>query len=247
MRPKSGLPKRKALRASPRYEHGFRSNPDAKTYRHPSVGESDRKATAEPFEVVSLFCGCGGLDLGMLGGFRYLGDEFAPLPFRVRAAFDNDRNALETYRLNLGDHAELRDLVQTDIGSLPKAEVMIGGFPCQDFSSCGPKQGFDGTRPALPRVVRIHANSPARPRRRRERAAPRADEGRRSPPRDRRRLRGPGVPRQDVAPVRPGLRTAATPPARSSSASATTSTTVQLPPSRRSSCGTGRSKRPSTI
>ena len=160
MRPKSGLPKRKALRASPRYEHGFRSNPDAKTYRHPSVGESDRKATAEPFEVVSLFCGCGGLDLGMLGGFRYLGDEFAPLPFRVRAAFDNDRNALETYRLNLGDHAELRDLVQTDIGSLPKAEVMIGGFPCQDFSSCGPKQGFDGTRGRLYRVLseymRIH-------------------------------------------------------------------------------------------
>ena len=36
---------------------------------------------------------------------------------------------------------------------LPKARVLLGGFPCQDFSSCGPKTGFDGKRGRLYEVM----------------------------------------------------------------------------------------------
>lgn len=153
MRPKSGLPKRKALRNMPEFEYGFRTNPAAQAYRNPFIGDSKLPSPPHQVSVVSLFSGCGGLDLGLLGGFRYLGDQFDPLPFRIKAAYDNDTRAMETYRLNIGDHCRECDLSTVDISTLPKADLMLGGFPCQDFSSCGPKQGFDGKRGLLYKVL----------------------------------------------------------------------------------------------
>lgn len=153
MRPKSGLPKRKALRTMPQFKHGFRNSPDTRPYRNPFLGPSDVRLSCEPFEVVSLFCGCGGLDLGLLGGFKYLAEQYEPLPFKITRGFDNDPKALETYRLNIGPEVEECDLAAVDMGSLPSAEVMTGGFPCQDFSSCGPKQGFQGKRGLLYKVL----------------------------------------------------------------------------------------------
>lgn len=160
MRPKSGLPKRKALRTLPRYQFGFRSNPATESYRNPHVGPSHVERGVRPFDVLSLFCGCGGLDLGLLGGFDYLDEHFAALPFKIRKGYDNDAKALETYRLNIGTDVEFRDLSATDIRQLPSADVMVGGFPCQDFSSCGLKEGLDGKRGRLYRVLseymRVH-------------------------------------------------------------------------------------------
>lgn len=137
----------------PVYGYGFRHNPQVKSYRNPFIGESHVPAERNPVRAVSLFCGCGGLDLGLLGGFHYLGDQYESLPFKVEAAYDNDPKALATYRLNLGDHAHLCDLSEVDMATLPKAELMLGGFPCQDFASCGPKQGFDGKRGRLYRIL----------------------------------------------------------------------------------------------
>ena len=107
-----------------------------------------------------MFCGCGGLDLGILGGFDYLGEHREALPFRIVRGYDNDPRALETYRLNIGPEAESCDLTAVEIGGLAAAEVLLGGFPCQDFSSCGPKEGFEGKRGRLYRVLseymRVH-------------------------------------------------------------------------------------------
>lgn len=153
VRPKSGLPKRKALRTLPKFQFGFRCNPKTQPYRNPSIGESEVPQCADPFGVVSLFCGCGGLDLGLLGGFNYLGEHYEALPFKIIKGFDNDAKALDTYRLNLGHEVELCDLSTEVIESLPKAEIMVGGFPCQDFSSCGPKQGLEGKRGRLYQVL----------------------------------------------------------------------------------------------
>lgn len=137
----------------PRFKHGFKDNPGTKPYRNPFIGPSDTQFGCDPFDVVSLFCGCGGLDLGLLGGFRYLGEQYEALPFKIVKGFDNDSNALATYRLNIGPEVENLDLSTVDIGALPSAEVMVGGFPCQDFSSCGPKQGFEGKRGLLYKVL----------------------------------------------------------------------------------------------
>ena len=41
-------------------------------------------------KVASMFCGCGGMDLGILGGFEYLGKRYAKLPYEIVYALDND-------------------------------------------------------------------------------------------------------------------------------------------------------------
>lgn len=100
-----------------------------------------------------MFAGCGGLDLGFLGGFRIFGTTYPSLPFTIRAAYDIDQKAVETYNLNFGGHGHCVDLTQVRPSELPKARVLIGGFPCQDFSSCGPKKGLEGKRGRLYEVM----------------------------------------------------------------------------------------------
>ncbi|MGH9942815.1 MAG: DNA cytosine methyltransferase [Pyrinomonadaceae bacterium] len=146
MRPKSGLPKRRALRAKPIFEHGFRTNPATAKYRHPTL---EGKDFPEALPIVSLFAGCGGMDLGFLGGFQFLGDTYTPLPFRIVDAIDIDERSIETYQLNIGSHARVGDLTIMPLEELPPCRVLISGFPCQDFSSSGPKVGFDGARGQL--------------------------------------------------------------------------------------------------
>ncbi len=99
--------------------------------------------------VVSFFSGCGGLDLGFLGGFKYKGKYLKPLPFKIVAAYDNDEKCIATYNENIGHHATISDMAVMHPQSIPKAEILIGGFPCQDFSSCGPKAGLTTDRGRL--------------------------------------------------------------------------------------------------
>ena len=104
---------------------------------------------AKSLSVVSFFSGCGGLDLGFIGGFNYMGERVKRLPFEIQAAYDHDEKCIVTYRQNIGKHASARDLSCVDVSDMPKAEILIGGFPCQDFSSCGPKKGLGSKRGRL--------------------------------------------------------------------------------------------------
>ncbi len=101
------------------------------------------------YTVVSFFAGCGGMDLGFLGGFKWKHRTLEPLPFEIKAAYDFDDKCIFTYKRNIGSHAEVRDLSCAKPGDLPKADVLMGGFPCQDFSSCGPKRGLASGRGRL--------------------------------------------------------------------------------------------------
>jgi len=146
MRPKTGLPKRKALRNNPVFECGLKDNRGNQDIAHPNMtGQQYQHGSS----VMSMFCGCGGLDLGFLGGFRYLGEEYKALPFNIIKAVDIDERAIQTYNLNISQHGEVGDLTVIDPYKLPGARVLIGGFPCQDFSSSGPKVGFAGERGQL--------------------------------------------------------------------------------------------------
>ncbi len=93
------------------------------------------------------------MDLGVLGGFTYRSETYQALPFRLLAAYDSDRAAVETYRLNISTHIHEQDLTAIDMASLPAADLLIGGFPCQDFSSSGTKTGLLGKRGRLYRVM----------------------------------------------------------------------------------------------
>jgi DNA (cytosine-5)-methyltransferase 1 len=148
MRTKSGLPKRKALRRMPKFEFGFRSNPRIANSISPALKQ---RAICDPsaHSVVSFFAGCGGLDLGAIGGFTFHGVYYAPQPFHIVAAYDNDPRAVAAYNLNIAEHAHVADLTKVDMAEVPAADVLFGGFPCQDFSSCGHKQGFSGPQGML--------------------------------------------------------------------------------------------------
>ena len=86
------------------------------------------------YKVVSLFSGIGGLDLGF---------EFAG--FDIVWANDFDHSACQTYKANVGGQ-----IVEGDIrlvkDQIPAHDVLIGGFPCQPFSTLGKLQGFDDTQ-----------------------------------------------------------------------------------------------------
>jgi len=105
------------------------------------------------YDVVSFFCGCGGLDLGMLGGFDYKGEHYARSDFDILKSYDNNPEAVKTYCRNIADHAEVKDLSQYDVNSVPRAQVLIGGFPCQDFANCGPRRGLKSKRGRLYRAM----------------------------------------------------------------------------------------------
>lgn len=90
--------------------------------------------------VVDLFCGAGGLSLGL----RRVG-------FDVVGAFDLWDAAADVYQRNLGDHvhlADIRDVVQIAPTVMDlRSDIIVGGPPCQDFSTAG--QRIDGPRAEL--------------------------------------------------------------------------------------------------
>ena len=107
-----------------------------------------KKIPAE-FSVVSLFSGCGGMDMGFLGGFSFLGKVYDRLPYRIVWANDINPTACKTYEANL-KHKINCGSVWDALDSLPKtADVVIGGFPCQDVSINGILKGSDGARTNL--------------------------------------------------------------------------------------------------
>lgn len=89
--------------------------------------------------IVSLFAGCGGLDLG-----------FEQAGFNVVWANEYDKTIHETYKLNhphtvfCGD--DIRGIKSEDI---PDCDGIIGGPPCQSWSVGGKGRGFDDERGKL--------------------------------------------------------------------------------------------------
>lgn len=81
------------------------------------------------FRIIDLFCGCGGLSLG-----------FQNAGFNVVAAYDVWQVALNIYNKNFTHHAYFRDLSDvSDLSDLAEyaPNFIIGGPPCQDYSTAG--------------------------------------------------------------------------------------------------------------
>lgn len=92
-------------------------------------------------KVVSTFTGCGGLDIG-----------FEAEGFKTVWANDFNELAVDTYRHNLGDHIVHGDITEIDPftdPTIPDADLVTGGFPCQDFSVIWKRPGLDGDRGGL--------------------------------------------------------------------------------------------------
>jgi DNA (cytosine-5)-methyltransferase 1 len=89
------------------------------------------------------------MDLGFHGDFTFLGRKYDALPFDVIWANELNPAACRTYRKNLGVEIKCED-VWTAIDTIPQqADILIGGFPCQDVSVNGKRQGVNGKRTGL--------------------------------------------------------------------------------------------------
>ena len=95
-------------------------------------------------KVVSLFSGCGGLDLG----FKMAG-------FNIVWANDILPDACETYKKEIGDHIVCKDISEIDVRSIPEADVIIGGPPCQGFSGVGKRDPDDARSMLVWRYLEI--------------------------------------------------------------------------------------------
>lgn len=97
-----------------------------------------------PISVVSLFSGGGGLDLG----FKNAG-------YNILWAIDNNQDAVNTYKANIGEHIICGDINKVNISEIPHAAIVIGGPPCQSFSLAGNRHVEDDRGQLVWRYIKI--------------------------------------------------------------------------------------------
>lgn len=127
-----------------------------KTYFNQTNKEINTKAVStntevEKLNIVSLFSGAGGMDLGFKGGFEYLGEEYSSLPFNLVFANDIFSQAADVYEINFNHKVERRSITDIKESELPNVpvDVVLGGFPCQSFSYSGNRGGLSDPRGQL--------------------------------------------------------------------------------------------------
>lgn len=106
----------------------------------------------EKIKVASLFCGCGGMDLGVLGGFSFLGKEYGENPFEIVYSIDNDDYCTKMYNDNFAHKCIVKDVRDLTVDEIPDFDMLIGGFPCQSFSISAqnpPRLGYKDERGML--------------------------------------------------------------------------------------------------
>ena len=109
------------------------------------------------YKVVSLFSGCGGADCGILGGFDFNKTHYERLPFELVYASDIDKKAVATHKENFKtEQLVCKDICETPSSEIPDHNVLVGGFPCQSFSTVNPtKDPFDDRANLYKQMVRI--------------------------------------------------------------------------------------------
>jgi len=105
------------------------------------------------FTLIDLFAGCG----GMTCGFTRAGTASAA--FVPVAAVEHDFEAAATYAANFGDHVFAGDIAHWPRRNIPKADVVIGGPPCQGFSALGTRNPSDPRNSLWSQYVSVVAHA----------------------------------------------------------------------------------------
>ncbi|MCL2045129.1 MAG: DNA (cytosine-5-)-methyltransferase [Oscillospiraceae bacterium] len=109
------------------------------------------------FKVASLFSGCGGAECGLLGSFTFNEISYMELPYEIVYATDIDKKAIDTYKLNFEcENVVVSDICDIHEDAIPDHDILIGGFPCQSFSTVNPnKDPYDDRANLYKEMVRI--------------------------------------------------------------------------------------------
>ena len=92
------------------------------------------------------------MDLGVIGGFSYLGKEYMENPFEIVYAVDNDEYCTKIYNDNFKHKCIVKDVRDIVVDEMPQFDMLIGGFPCQSFSISAqnpPRLGYKDERGML--------------------------------------------------------------------------------------------------
>lgn len=103
------------------------------------------------YNIIDLFCGCGGLSLGFeLAGYRTL------------LGIDNDKAAIETFEKNhkgsIGLCTDITEITKEEILrtiNYQNVDVVVGGPPCQGMSIAGPRKLHDPRNKLYLSFIRI--------------------------------------------------------------------------------------------
>lgn len=88
------------------------------------------------YKVISLFSGAGGMDIGFINS-----------GFDIVWANDFFKEAVESYKINIGDHIIFGDITKIKSEEMPDdIDLVIGGFPCQGFSVANNKRSMKDER-----------------------------------------------------------------------------------------------------
>lgn len=117
-------------------------------YRSNKQGKTAHKN--KTYKIVSLFSGCGGLDLGFSGGFDFRDRHYTKTKFKIEYSNDIDPAAEYVYNANskLFNNHELHcdDIKDVDFKTIPEFDFLLAGFPCQPFSNAGLRKGINDER-----------------------------------------------------------------------------------------------------
>lgn len=103
-----------------------------------STAKIVKRVVGKP-NIVSLFSGCGGLDLG-----------FEKAGFNIMWANEYDKEIWDTYLLNHKDTIlDTRSITDIPADDVPDCDGIIGGPPCQSWSEGGSKRGLEDKRGQL--------------------------------------------------------------------------------------------------
>lgn len=116
--------------------------------------KSNKQKTSEnlnkSLKIVSLFSGCGGLDLGFTGNFNFRDRHYEKTKFRIEYSNDIDHAAEYVYNANksfFNNHELHReDIKDVDFDEIPDFDFLLAGFPCQPFSNAGLRKGINDER-----------------------------------------------------------------------------------------------------
>ena len=93
------------------------------------------KEFANTPKIASLFAGCGGMDL-----------PFHRAGFESQYVNECNKFAAYTYEQNFGTPVDTTPVEEVNFSTIGKTDIILGGFPCQDFSMIWKRPGIYGTR-----------------------------------------------------------------------------------------------------